>query len=109
VSVGGHQYRLIGCDTPETARAKCDAERNVGNRATARLEQLLLGRDFALERVRCSCRPGEEERVWWCNRKRRCGILTVGSVNVCTTLIAERLARPFICGETRCPKRQPWC
>jgi hypothetical protein len=31
--------------------------------------------------------------VWWCNRKRRCGILRVGGANVCGSLIAEGLAR----------------
>jgi hypothetical protein len=47
--------------------------------------------------------------VWWCNRKRRCGVLRVGGANVCDALIAEGLARRFICGETRCPRREPWC
>jgi hypothetical protein len=37
------------------------------------------------------------ERVWWCNRKRRCGILRVGGANVCNTLIAIRQALRLLC------------
>lgn len=51
VSVGGHQYRVVGCDTPETTRAKCDAERALGDRATVRLEQV-VARQTRVARLR---------------------------------------------------------
>src|SRR5262245_14488853 len=61
-----------------------------------------------LERVRCSCKSGQEEVSRFCNLGRRCGVLKVDDDNVCSLLIDERLARPFVCGEERCPKRKPW-
>ncbi len=36
-------YRLVGFDAPETYRARCSSERELGNRATFRLRQLIAG------------------------------------------------------------------
>ena len=108
VAVEGHQYRLIGCDTPETTGAKCNSERERGERATARLREIISGRQITLDRVRCSCLPGQEGSQQ-CNLGRRCGILKAAGADVCTTLINEGLARQFVCGAVRCPPRKPWC
>ncbi len=41
--LGSFRARLMGHDTPETYRARCRAELALGQRATARLRQLLAG------------------------------------------------------------------
>jgi endonuclease YncB( thermonuclease family) len=85
------EYRLVGFDTPETARGKCPSEIEKGNRATARA----LTKD--------------------CNMGRRCGRLTVNGKDVGEILIAEGLAVPYVCQappatkSRPCPKQQSWC
>ncbi len=102
--------RLVGFNTPETWRPSCTAERQLGERATARLHQLVLGAaSIEFERVACSCRPGTEGTDQ-CNFGRFCGSLFVDGRDVGNTLIAEGLAVPYRCGRTSCPSRpQPWC
>ena len=41
IKMDGVSYRLMGFDTPETFYAKCASERELGNKATARLIELL--------------------------------------------------------------------
>src|SRR5215471_18889486 len=60
--------RLVGFNAPETRRAACAAERELGARATLRDSNL----DF--EFVACSCTPGTEGTPA-CNYGRRCGTL----------------------------------
>jgi hypothetical protein len=43
IRVGSETFRLVGFDAPETYRAKCPSERELGNRATFRLRQLVAG------------------------------------------------------------------
>ena len=102
--------RLVGFNAPETWRPSCTAERQVGERATARLSQLVRGTaSIEFERVACSCRPGTEGADQ-CNFGRFCGSLFVDGRDVGSTLIAEGLAVPYRCGRTNCPPRpQPWC
>lgn len=102
--------RLVGFNAPETWRPACTAEREVGERATARLGQLVRGAtSIEFERVACSCRPGTEGTDQ-CNFGRFCGSLFVDGRDVGSTLIAEGLAVPYRCGRTSCPPRpQPWC
>ena len=102
---GAPDHRLVGCDAPETVNAQCQSERVLGERATNRLRSIVAGGGITLERVACSCPPGTEGQQS-CNCARRCGILRAHGKNVCDTLIAERIARPFVCGQTRCPPRQ---
>ena len=41
IRVAGETFRLVGFDAPETYRAQCPAERELGNRATFRLRQIV--------------------------------------------------------------------
>ena len=54
--------RLVGFDTPEAGiDARCEGERNLAARATARLRALVAGGRLDLQIVSCSCRPGTED------------------------------------------------
>jgi len=101
--------RLVGFNAPETRRAQCDAERDLGGKATARLRDLVRSSKLDFEFVACSCQPGTEGTPS-CNYGRRCGILKANGRDVAAILIAENLAVPFVCGQTRCPSTpKPWC
>jgi len=102
--------RLVGFNAPETWRPSCTAERQIGERATARLSQLVRNAaSIEFERVACSCRPGTEGTDQ-CNFGRLCGSLVVDGQDVGRTLIGEGLAVPYRCGRTSCPPRpQAWC
>jgi endonuclease YncB( thermonuclease family) len=52
--------RLVGFNAPETRRAQCDVERELGDRATRRLRDLVRAGDLDFEPVACSCRAGTE-------------------------------------------------
>jgi endonuclease YncB( thermonuclease family) len=80
----------------------------IAGRATLRLRDLVNGGDLDLTLVRCSCAKGTEGTKR-CNYGRACGVLTAKGKDVGATLIDEGLARLFVCGLDRCPKRQPWC
>ena len=101
--------RLVGFNAPETRRAQCEAERELGAKATRRVRELVRNGNLDFEFVTCSCREGTEETPA-CNYGRRCGMLKTDGRDVGGILIAEGLAVPFICGATRCPKTpRPWC
>src|SRR5262249_3940090 len=72
VRIAGETFRLVGFDAPETYRARCPSERELGNRATFRLRQLVAGGGLDLERVACSCASGTEG-TRRCNYGRSCG------------------------------------
>lgn len=109
VRVGGRLTRLVGFNTPETYEPRCDAERQLGNRATRRLHELLASGPVEFVAVRCSCAPGTEGTDR-CNYGRACGTLRVNGRDVGETLIAEGLAARFVCGWTGCPPTpRPWC
>ena len=101
--------RLVGFNAPETRRAVCEAERALGDRATARLRELVRSSKLDFEFVACSCSPGTEGTSY-CNYGRRCGSLKANGRDVGAILINENLAVPFVCGQTRCPPTpKPWC
>ena len=108
----GHQkpdIRLVGFNAPETRRAQCETERHLGDRATARLRDLVRSSKLDFEFVPCSCPPGTEGTSA-CNFGRRCGTLKANGQDVGLILIRENLAVPFVCGQTRCPPTpKPWC
>src|SRR5262249_15958549 len=75
IQVAGETCRLVGLGATETYRAGWASERELGNRATFRLRQLVARGSLDLERVACSCRPGTEGTPR-CNYGRSCAILT---------------------------------
>jgi endonuclease YncB( thermonuclease family) len=109
VRANGQVYRLVGFDTPESGSlARCERERKLADAAANRLRQLIAGGQSALERVPCSCLPGTEG-TQQCNHGRLCARLRTEGRDVGTILISEGLARPYVCGQTGCPRRQSWC
>jgi len=92
--VDGVRWRLVGIDAPEITHAKCPAERALGLRAKARLEQLLAGSAWSLV-----ARPGQVDRYG-----RLLGVLMLNGSHVGWTLIDEGLARLYYGG-----KREGWC
>jgi endonuclease YncB( thermonuclease family) len=102
----GVLYRLVGFDAPESgSNASCLQEDALAQRATQRLRQLILEGDVQLSRVACSCRPGTEG-TRNCNSGRLCGRLTSRGRDVGGLVISEGLARPFVCSNRSCPRRQ---
>jgi endonuclease YncB( thermonuclease family) len=108
IRVAGETFRLVGFDAPETYRAGCASERELGSRATFRLRQLVADGGLDLERVTCSCATGTEG-TRRCNYGRSCGTLKARRQDVGAILIAEGLARSYVCGRTSCPSRESWC
>jgi endonuclease YncB( thermonuclease family) len=102
---------IVGYDVPATGRrALCSRERELGERAAARLRALVAGGKSSLQTTSCACRQGTEGTLL-CNRGRACGILVIDGLQAGEVLIKEGLAKPFICGERRCPRRKigRWC
>ncbi|MBB3544114.1 thermonuclease family protein [Rhizobium sp. BK399] len=101
--------RLVGFNTPEKFSPKCDRKRDLGNRASARLAEIVSKSSMQLTKVRCSCSPGTEGTDR-CNYGRSCGVLRADGRDVGEILISEGLAVPFNCGATGCPPTpRPWC
>jgi endonuclease YncB( thermonuclease family) len=104
------EYRLVGFDTPETARprAKCASEIERGMAAAARLIAILDKGKIDLSEVQCACteRTHGTKR---CNHGRRCARLAVDGKDVAETMIAEGHAVPLHCSETKCPRLKGWC
>jgi endonuclease YncB( thermonuclease family) len=101
--------RLVGFNAPESHRAICSAERELGEKASRRLHDIIRSSNLDFEFVKCSCLSGTfgTQR---CNHGRRCGTLKANGRDVGSVLIAEGLAVPFECGKTRCPVTpRPWC
>ena len=80
----------MGFDTPETFRAKCDAEHELGLVAKARLEELMASGEVKV------LESGKIDRYG-----RTLAHLTVNGRDVGTILIGEGLARPY--------GRERWC
>jgi endonuclease YncB( thermonuclease family) len=109
IRAGGRTIRLVGMDTPEIGNhARCERERALADRATARLRQLTQHGELDLRLVPCAC-PRRTRGTPDCNYGRACGVLKVEGKDVSDTLIAERLARPYRCRASSCPPRSDWC
>ncbi|MBA8835183.1 thermonuclease family protein [Rhizobium leguminosarum] len=101
--------RLVGFNTPEVFSPGCQLERQLGERASSRLKELVTKGNARLTKVACACALGTEGTDK-CNYGRYCGVLHVDGKDVGSTLISEGLAVPFICGQTSCPPTpRPWC
>jgi endonuclease YncB( thermonuclease family) len=101
--------RLVGFNAPETRNATCQAEADLGARATRRLRDLVKLGNLDFEYVRCSC-PEGTQGTFACNYARDCGTLKASGRDVGAILIEEGLAVSFICSATRCPPTpRPWC
>ena len=104
------RYRLNGFDTPESGSSRrfvSADEFAVAKLATERLIELIESGPIDLEEVRCSCSEGTHGTKS-CNHGRKCGILRVDGKDVGETLIAEELAVPYVCSETKCPRMPNW-
>ena len=109
IEARGETVRLVDFDTPESGiNARCEGERNLAARTTSRLRALVAGGGLDLQIVRCSCPPGAEG-TQRCNYGRTCGRLLARGRDVGAILIAEGLARSYVCGRTSCPPRSSWC
>jgi endonuclease YncB( thermonuclease family) len=101
--------RLVGFNAPETASPRCSREKELGDRATARLRDLVRSSEVSFKKVACACEPGTEGTEA-CNFGRSCGHLYADGRDVGAILISEGLAVSFRCGDTRCPPLpRPWC
>lgn len=101
--------RLVGFNTPETLTPQCERERELGDRAKARLKEIVTKSSLQLTKVACACLP-DTEGTDRCNYGRSCGILRADGRDVGQILISEGLAVPFVCGSTGCPPTpRPWC
>jgi micrococcal nuclease len=87
-------YRVENIDTPETgSRARCTAERDLGNRATGAVRALVAGAE------RLDLRPtGRIDRYG-----RTIALVVIDGRDLGETLIADGLARPWR------GRREPWC
>jgi micrococcal nuclease len=109
IRIHDRSVRLVGFNAPETRNATCQAEADLGARATRRLRDLVKLGNLDFEYVRCSC-PEGTQGTFACNYARDCGTLKASGRDVGAILIAEGLAVPFVCGATSCPKTpRPWC
>ena len=89
----GEKIRLMGFDTPETTTAFCggDTEKQLGNKATERLQELLTNNDFSVHR------DGKDRYG------RTLAIIRIDDVNVGDMLVDEGLARYWPDGD------EFWC
>jgi endonuclease YncB( thermonuclease family) len=109
VRSAGAVYRLLGFDAPERGdRALCDTERELAERTASRLQGLIASGMPTLTRTACPCSAGTEGSAA-CNEGRFCASLQVDGRDVGEILIGEGLAQPFVCSQTSCPPRRPWC
>ena len=109
IRANGQVYRLVGYHAPESGlEAKCESERTLAARATSRLRQIVTAGELRFERVPCAC-PSGTEGTQRCNYGRLCAVITSAGRDVGALMIAEGLARQYVCSNTRCPLRQGWC
>lgn len=94
IDISGERVRLVGFDTPETYRSRCDYEKRLGDLATARVRELVGG----VARIELVLLPGRDRY------DRLLGRLIVNGTDVGDTLMAEGLARRYDGG-----RRQGWC
>lgn len=89
----GVKIRIADIDTPETHDYRCEAEKNLGDRATVRLREILQSGNISLRSI--------DQDADQYGRKLR--IVLVDGESVGETLVDEGLARWYEGG------RRPWC
>ncbi|MGO7115595.1 thermonuclease family protein [Rhizobium johnstonii] len=92
--IGGQKFRVADIDTPEVSEPRCASELALGNRATARLVELVNEGPFELQAW-----PGRDEDKY--GRKLR--VLVRDGRSLGDILVSEGLARTWT------GRRQPWC
>lgn len=93
----GETVRMANIDAPETHQAKCEAERRLGDLATARLAELL-------EKGPVTIRRGDPADGRLKDRHgRTLALIHVNGRDVGALMIAEGLVRPWT------GKRRGWC
>ena len=109
ITASGKTVSLLGFDPPESGMyANCESERSLAAKAALKLRQLVAGGGLDLALVQCSC-PAGTEGTPACNSGRACGVLKAAGKDVAEVLIADGLARPYLCSGDGCPRREPWC
>lgn len=98
IYVGEERVRIVGLDAPETYQARCDAERQLGYKATNFLRSLVAGGNVRLERQAKPDRYG-----------RTLAKVYVGGRDVAGVMVAAGLAVAYDCPRGRCPRRIDWC
>lgn len=93
IRLDGLKVRLLDIDAPETRDYKCASEKQLGDRATQRLQEVLSSGKVTL------VRQGRDEDRY--GRKLR--IVMVDGQSAGQVLVAEGLARKWS------GKRRPWC
>jgi micrococcal nuclease len=91
--IDGEKVRIADIDAPETHPPRCESEADLGNRATARLAELMNNGAFELKVI-----DRDEDRY---GRKLR--VLVRGGKSLGDQLVSEGLARAWD------GRRGPWC
>jgi len=89
----GHKIRIADIDAPETHDPRCQSEKELGDRATLRLRQLLDSGTITLQTI------DRDKDVYG----RELRLVLVDGRSVGDTLVSEGLARWYAGG------RRPWC
>ena len=89
----GVKIRIADIDAPETHDPRCESEKQLGDRATRRLHELLESGPITLQSI------GRDEDVY----RRKLRLVLVNGRSVGDALVSEGLARYYGNG------RRPWC
>jgi micrococcal nuclease len=82
----GAKWRLLNIDTPETSQAECSRERELGDRATQRLQQL-MAEGYRLDDV------GEKDKT--AERRNLVRVVLPDGRDAGEVLLREGLAQPW--------------
>jgi micrococcal nuclease len=109
ITADGKTIHLFGFLAPEVQSAQCQAERDLGVKASRRMRDLISAGGLDYSPVPCAC-PTTLLGKWACTLARTCGALKAKGRDVGQILVAEGLAVPFSCDGMQCPKApKPWC
>jgi nucleoside 2-deoxyribosyltransferase/endonuclease YncB( thermonuclease family) len=112
IVVDGEKVRIVGLDAPEIGRARCPAERRLGEAARQRLAQLLTDACGPLSRAGEACLRMQRQPLPD-RYGRTLARLAPGGEDVTRAMIGAGLAEPYTCrgagAGARCPRRPDWC